>query len=174
MMIRKQNYNTQLGRRKEQKSSDSNKEKGNRIEETQHGPAQSPSNIGVVQENRKKLNKRIRWSREEMKEVLWCFKYIKENTLRENYKKVYKLWRERNPVTKMNIEAKALLYQKNYILKAQRITTVEIDERKNINLKIGVETEDYINEMNGDKMDKNVIKHQKRVQENENTYFGRE
>ena len=30
-----------------------------------------------------------------MKEVVWCFTYIKETTLRENYKEVYKLWRER-------------------------------------------------------------------------------
>ena len=74
-----------------------------------------------------------------MKEVLWCFKYIEEKTLRENYKEVYKLWIERNPVTRMNIDAKALLNQKNYILKAQRITIVEIDEiKENINLKIGV------------------------------------
>jgi len=65
-----------------------------------------------------------------MKEVLWCFTYIKEKTLRENYKEVYKLWRERNPVTRMNIDAKALSNQKNYILKAQRITTAEIDEIK--------------------------------------------
>ena len=43
----------------------------------------------------------------------------------------------------MNIDAKALL-------KAQRITTVEIDEiKENISLKIGVETEDYANEENG-------------------------
>jgi len=60
--------------------------------------------------------------------VVFCVH--KEKTLRENYKEVYKLWRERNPVTRMNIDAKALLNQKNYILKAQRITTVEIDEIK--------------------------------------------
>jgi len=41
--------------------------------------------------------------------------YIKEKTLRENYKEAYKLWRERNPVTRMNMDAKALLNQKNYI-----------------------------------------------------------
>ena len=128
MMIRKPNYNTQPGRRKEQRSSGSTEENGNRTEETQHGPSQSPPNIGVGQEHGKKLNKRPRWSREEIKEVLWCFTYIKEKTLGENYKEVYKLWRERNPVTRMNIDAKALLNQKNYILKAQRITTVEIDE----------------------------------------------
>ena len=92
-----------------------------------------------------------------MKEVLWCFTYIKEKTLRENYKEVYKLWRER---TKINIGAKALLNQKNYILRAQRITTLEIDEiKENIILKIGDDTEDYTNGVNGDNMDTNVIEH---------------
>jgi len=59
MMIRKQNCNTQPARRKEQRSSDSNEENGNRNEETQHGLSQSPSHIGNGQENGKKLNKRI-------------------------------------------------------------------------------------------------------------------
>ena len=65
-----------------------------------------------------------------MKELLRFFKYIKEKTLRENYKEAYKLCRERNPMSRMNIDAKALLNQKNYILKAKRITAVEIDEIK--------------------------------------------
>jgi len=33
-----------------------------------------------------------------------------------------------NPVKRMNIDAKALFNQKNYILKAKRIPTIEIDE----------------------------------------------
>jgi len=74
----------------------------------------------------------------------------------------------------MNIDAKALLTQKNYILKAQGITTVEIDEiKENIRLKIGDDTEDCTNRVNGDKMDTHVIEHQKRDQENENTDFGK-
>jgi hypothetical protein len=96
--------------------SDSTEENGNRTEETQHGPSQSPPNIGDGHKNGTKLNKRIRWSQEEMKEVLWCYMYIKEKTLRENYKEAYKLWRERNPAKRMNIDAKALFNQKNYIL----------------------------------------------------------
>jgi len=69
MIIRKQD-NTQPGRGKEQRPSDSTEKNGNHTEETQHGQFQSPPNIGVGQENGKKLNKRIQWSREEMKEVL--------------------------------------------------------------------------------------------------------
>ena len=37
----------------------------------------------------KEWNKRIRRSQEDLKEVLWCFMYIKEKTLRENYKEAY-------------------------------------------------------------------------------------
>jgi hypothetical protein len=107
MVIRKQD-NTQLRRKKEQKPSDSTEENGNHTEKTQHGPSQSPPNIGVEQENGKELNKRIRWSQQEMKKVLWCYMYIKERTLGENYKKAYKLWRDRNPMTSMNIDVKIL------------------------------------------------------------------
>jgi hypothetical protein len=98
--------------------------------------------------------------------------YIKENILGENYKEAYKLWRERNPMTRMNIDAKALLKQKNYILKAKRITSVEIDEiKENIRLKIGNDTEDYIKGVNGDRMDKNVTEHRKKDQESNNNVF---
>jgi len=65
---------------------------------------------------------------------------------------------------RMNIDAKALLNQKNYILKAKRITAVVIDKLKeNIRLKIGDDTEDYTNLVNGDKMNTNVIEHQKYI-----------
>jgi hypothetical protein len=74
----------------------------------------------------------------------------------------------------MNIDVKALLKQKNYILKGKRIMNVEIDEiKENIRLKIGDDTEDYTNGVNGDKMDTNVIEHQKRDKESNNTGFGK-
>jgi hypothetical protein len=54
----------------------------------------------------------------------------------------------------IHLDAKALLNQKNYILKAKRITAGEIDEiKENIRLKIGDDTEDYTNGVNGDQMD---------------------
>ena len=72
------------------------------------------------------------------------------------------------------MDAKTLLNQKNYILKAKRIVAVEIDEMKeNIRLKIGNDTEEYTNGVNGDKMDANVIEHQKGDQENDITAFGK-
>jgi hypothetical protein len=89
--------------------------------------------------------------------------YIKEKALGENYKETYKLWRDRNTMTRLNIDAKALLNQKNYILRAKRITVVEIDGIVEIiRLKIRDETEDYTNGVNGDKMDTNVIEYRPR------------
>ena len=40
---------------------------------TQHGPSQSPPNIGDRQENGKKLNKWSRWSQEEMEGNVMVF-----------------------------------------------------------------------------------------------------
>ena len=77
-------------------------------------------------------------------------------------------------MVKINLDAKAFLNQKSYILKAQRLTAVEIDEiRENIILEIGEATEDYTNEVNGDRTKANVIEYQKSDKENENTDCGK-
>jgi hypothetical protein len=44
----------------------------------------------------------------------------KKTTLGENYKEACELWRKRNPMTRINIDAKLLLNLKNYILKAKK------------------------------------------------------
>jgi hypothetical protein len=94
--------------------------------------------------------------------------------LRENYKEAYKLWRNRNPMTRMNIDAKALSNQKNYILKAKRIPAIEIDEiKENVRLQIEDDTEDYTNGENSCKRDTNVIEQQKRDQESNSTAIGK-
>jgi hypothetical protein len=75
------------------------------------------------------------------------------------------------PIDENEYGCKVLLNQKNCILKAKTITAVKIDEMKeNIRLKIGDDTEDYTNGENGDKMDTNVIEHQKKEQES-NKYW---
>jgi len=98
------------------------------------------------------------------------FHIHQRKTLRENYKELYKLWRERNTVTRINLDAKASLNQEKYDLKTQRITAVEIDEiRKNFRLEIGETIKDYTNEVNSDGTDANGIEYQKRDKENKNT-----
>jgi hypothetical protein len=49
---------------------------------------------------------------------------VKEKTLGENCNERYELRRERNQMKRINIDAKALLNQKNCNLKAKRITDV--------------------------------------------------
>jgi len=61
----------------------SEEENGNLAEGTQHVPFEIPLNIGGETENGKDWNKRIHWSQEGLKKVLWCFMYIKEKTLGE-------------------------------------------------------------------------------------------
>jgi len=55
-----------------------------------------------------------------MKEIVWCFSYIKEMTLCRNFMELYKLLPERNAVARINQEAQALLNQNKYILYAQK------------------------------------------------------
>jgi hypothetical protein len=74
----------------------------------------------------------------------------------------------------MNMDAKPLFNQKNYILKAKRITAVEIDQiKESIRLKIGKDTENYTNRVKNDKMDTSAIEHQKGNQERNSTAAGR-
>jgi hypothetical protein len=65
-----------------------------------------------------------------MKDVVWCFLYVKDRTSTENYKAAYELLRKRNPNLRTNMDANLLLNQKNYILKNKKITDSEIDEIK--------------------------------------------
>jgi hypothetical protein len=65
-------------------------------------------------------------------------------------------------MTRINIDIKLLLNQKNCILKAKRITTVEIDEiKKNIKLKIQND-KDHTQGMNDDKINTKDKQPQKR------------
>jgi len=107
-----------------------------------------------------------------MKEVLWYFTLSKKRQW-EKTKRKHMNYGEGTPVTRINIDVKLLLNQKNCILKAKRIT-VEIDKIKlNIRLKIQNDTEDHTKGMNDDKMDTNDKEHQKRDHESNNTGLGK-
>jgi hypothetical protein len=130
MIMKTKNYKYIEDGSRQESSHEQTTENGNHTEETQHGPSPAPSNIGATAKQGSTCNKRIRWSREEMKEVVWCFLYVKETTSTENYKAVYELCRKRNPNLRTNMDAKLLLNQKNYILRNKKVTDTEIDEIK--------------------------------------------
>jgi hypothetical protein len=60
---------TEEGSRQES-SHERNTENGNYIEETQDGPSSALLSIGATAKQGSTYSKRIRWSREEMKEVV--------------------------------------------------------------------------------------------------------
>jgi len=64
-----------------------------------------------------------------MREVVWCYMYCRQH-FTENYKKMYEIWRQHNPERRMYMDAKKLLNQKNYIMKHNKITEMEIEEIK--------------------------------------------
>ena len=43
---------------------------------------------------------------------------------------MYEIWRQRNPICRMYIDAKKLMNQKNYIMKHNNIMEMEIEEIK--------------------------------------------
>ena len=62
------------------------------------------------------VKQRRAWTREEIREVVWCYMYCRQH-FTENYKKMYDIWRQRNPESRMYMDTKKLLNQKNYIMK---------------------------------------------------------
>jgi len=63
------------------------------------------------------IKRRRAWTKEEIREVMWCYMHCRQH-LRENYKKMYEIWRQRNPECIMYVYAKKLmnLYIYIYIL----------------------------------------------------------
>jgi hypothetical protein len=75
------------------------------------------------------VKQRMAWTKEETRQVIWCYMYCKQY-FTANYKKVYEIWRQRNPECRTYMDAKKLMNQRNYIMKNKKITELEIEEIK--------------------------------------------
>jgi hypothetical protein len=75
------------------------------------------------------VKQRKAWTKEEIREVIWCYIYCKQH-FTENYNTVYEIWRQWNPTCRMYMDAKKLMNQKNYIMKHSKIMEMEIEEIK--------------------------------------------
>ena len=105
-------------------------EEGYCNEATQSGPlTHSQSHQAQNKVEHTEVQQRKAWTKEEIREVIWCYMYCKQH-LTENYKTMYEIWRQRNPICRMYIDAKKLMNQKNYIMKHNKITEMEIEEIK--------------------------------------------
>jgi hypothetical protein len=73
-----------------------------------HGQSHQAQNIS----NHTEVKQRMAWPKEETREVKRCYMYCKQY-FTANYKKVYKVWRQRNPECRKYMDAKKLMNQKN-------------------------------------------------------------
>jgi len=73
------------------------------------------------------IKRRRAWTKEETREVIWCYMHCRQH-LREIYKKVYEIWRQRNPECIMYVYAKKLMNQRNYVMKHKTIMEMEVEE----------------------------------------------
>jgi hypothetical protein len=78
----------------------------------------------------KEVKHRQAWTKEEIREMIWCYVYCRQH-FTENYKKLYEIWR-RHPECRIYMDVKRLPNQKNYILKHNKITEMEIEEIKKL------------------------------------------
>jgi len=75
------------------------------------------------------VKQRKAWTKEEIREVIWCYMFCKQH-FTDNYKTMYEIRRQRNTTCRMYMDAKKLMNQKNYIMKHNKITDMEIEEIK--------------------------------------------
>ena len=79
-----------------------------------HQAQNTVEHIGVKQ--------RRAWTKQEIREVILCYMCCRQH-FTENYKKMYEIWRQRNPECKMYMDAtKKLMNHKNCIMKHKKIT----------------------------------------------------
>jgi hypothetical protein len=105
-------------------------EEGYCNEATQSGPlTHSQSHQAQYTAEYTEVKQRKAWTKEEIREVIWCYIYCKQH-ITENYKTMYEIWRKRNPTCRMYMDSKKLMKQKNYIMKHNKITEMEIEEIK--------------------------------------------
>jgi hypothetical protein len=99
-------------------------------EATQSGPlTHSQSHQAQNTGKHTGVKQRRAWTKEEISEVIWCYMYCRQPST-ENYKKLYEIWRQRNPECRMYMDAKKLLNQKNYIMKHKKITEIGVEKIK--------------------------------------------
>jgi hypothetical protein len=99
-------------------------EEGYCNEANQSGPL---THSQIHQAQNTEVKQRQAWIKEEVKEVIWCYMYCRQH-FTEKYKKMYEIWRQRNPECRMYMDATKLLNQKNYVMKHKKITEMEIED----------------------------------------------
>ena len=97
---------------------------------------QGPSTPEHPATNTDRRNTRQKWTREDYIEVMFCYYKAKADPSEGVTKDIYRIWRERNPNQRPNLTDNALMNQRRFIEKQNKLTGIEID-----NIKQRVESE---------------------------------
>jgi hypothetical protein len=112
------------------KQSTAKAEEGYCNEATQSGPfTHSQGHQAQHTAEHEEVKYRQTWTKEEIREVIWCYMYCRQH-FTGNYKKMYELWRRRNAECRIYRDTKKLMNQNNYITKHKKMTETEIEEIK--------------------------------------------
>lgn len=78
--------------------------------------------------NKEPGKKRIKWSKNDYKEVLWCHFHTIKKTGKHDPKEMFNIWQKRNKDSEHKLNANTLGTQLRFILNSKKITTTESDE----------------------------------------------
>lgn len=97
----------------------------------QNGSSPNPGPSGLPSKTNQK-EKRKKWTREEYKEVLYCFYYALEKPLINNTEDTFLIWCRRNIDSDKldNLDANKLANTRRYIMRSKKITDMEIEQIK--------------------------------------------
>ena len=92
-------------------------------------PNPGPGNSTLNQTQKKKRNK---WTREEYKDVMYCFYFTLENPTTNNTDGTFNKWRERNSNNEKltYLDANKLANVRRYIVREKKLTDTEIAQIK--------------------------------------------
>ena len=72
--------------------------------------------------------KRCKWTQEEYKDAMLCYYKAQAEPTKDNItKETYRIWRQRNPNVRPNMDANKIASQRRYIEKNKKLTAIEID-----------------------------------------------
>ena len=94
------------------------------------------SNLGPPESTPTEIRPKVKekhqkWSREELKEIFYCFCYALENPSETcTTERLYKLWRERNEMERLYTDTNKLANVRRDVMRKKRLTGAELRKLK--------------------------------------------
>lgn len=103
------------------------KNNGNQSNKTHTSNALTEPNK-PTETNNHQIQVKVKWSRPDYKEVIWCHFYTVEKLGKGIPKEEFKIWQQRNPNSEHKLSANTLATERRFILNSNKLTTTELDE----------------------------------------------